>query len=183
MKIEITTEKDNPLRKRKMYWLSAEHPGKETPSRYEILPEVVKKLGAKEDLIVINKIFSERGIAKSAIKVFVYKDKSDILPAMVERQERKVKAFLEKKEKKKEEPAAAPPEEKAPEEGKEGEKPEGEPAEEVASEGEEAAKEGPAAEESGTPEGEAGAEEPGEKPEEAGEEEEPKEQEKPKEEE
>lgn len=173
MKIEILTEKDNPLRNRKRYWLSTEHPGKETPSRYDILPEVVKKLGTKEDLIVIDKIFSERGNAKSAIKVFVYRDKSDILPAMVARQERKVKAFLEKKEKKEEEAAAAIPEEKAPEAGKEGEKPEGEgeaevePTDEAAAEGgEEAAKE-----------------EPAEKTEEAAEEEAPKEQEKPKKEE
>ncbi|MBN2330449.1 MAG: hypothetical protein JXC85_01415 [Candidatus Aenigmarchaeota archaeon] len=141
MKLEIVTEKDNPLRKRKRYWLGAEHPGKETPSRHELLPEVVRKLGTKEELVVIDKIFSERGSAKSAIKVLVYKDKQDILPAMLARQQRKVKAFLEKKEKMKGEQAETPQEEEAAEKGKGDEEPEtgsgsqAEPAEEKDEEG------------------------------------------------
>ncbi len=167
MKIEIVTEKDNPLRKRKCCWLSVEHPGKETPSRYEVLPEVVKKLGAKEELVVIAKIFSERGDAKSAIKVLVYKDKKDILPAMVARQERKVKAHLEKNDKRAEEPAAAPAEEK-PVEGVAEAKPEEAPAEEGG------AKEEPPAEETAASEEEKPAEEADEKkPEESGEDVEP----------
>jgi len=78
MKTEIVSEKENPLMKRKACWLSVEHTGKETPSRNVVLPEVVKKLGSKEELTVIDKIFSERGIAKSRVKVLVYYDKKDM---------------------------------------------------------------------------------------------------------
>ncbi len=140
MKLEIVSEKDNPLRKRKRYWLLAEHAGKETPNRHELMPEVVKKLGSKDGLTVIDKIFSERGSAKSAVKVLVFKDKKDIPAGMLERQERKVKSYLEKKEKKAQEPEPAPeqPKDEAPAEGGEAgegaeeEKPEEESAEEEA---------------------------------------------------
>lgn len=127
MKLEIVSERDNPLMRRREYWLSAEHLGKETPSRHEMLPQIAKKLGSKPELTLTDKIFSERGRAKSRVKVLVYKDKKDIPKEKLERQERKVKSYLEKKagvKKAEEKPAEAP----APE-GKEGEeKPAEEPA-------------------------------------------------------
>lgn len=135
MKLEIISEKDNPLRKRKEYWLSADHADKETPSRHDLLPEVAKKLGSKEELIVLDKIFSERGAAKSRVKVQVYNDKKEVPKEKLERQERKVKEFLEKKEAAKEKPAAAPAEGKAAEEAPAEEKKEEEaPSEEQPSE-------------------------------------------------
>ena len=102
MAIEIISEKDNPLRKRKEYWLLLNHVGKETPSRHDALPEIAKKLGSKEDFTLIDKIFTERGSAKSKIKVMVYSDKKEIPAEKLERHSRKVKSFLEKKQ------AAAP---------------------------------------------------------------------------
>lgn len=108
MKIEVTSEKENPLRKRKEYWLMADHGGKETPSRHDLLPEVAKALKSKEDLTVIDKIFSERGIAKSRVKVMIYGDKKEVPKEKLERQERKVKKFLEKKQAAAAAPAAEP---------------------------------------------------------------------------
>ncbi len=130
MKFDILSEKDNPLLKRKEYRLVAEHPGKETPSRYAIVPEVVKKLGSKEELTVIDKIFSERGSAKSRVKVLIYKDKKDVPKEKLERHEKKVKAYQEKMQGKKSEekkPEAKEEAEKPGEEKKEA--PEGQPAE------------------------------------------------------
>ena len=95
---EVESEKDNPLMKRKQYWLSVEHAGKETPARYELLPEIAKTLKSKPELTLIDKIFSERGGAKSRAKVMVYRDRREIPDAKLERQERKVKSYLEKKE-------------------------------------------------------------------------------------
>ncbi len=148
MKIDKISEKTNPLRKRKEYWLLADHAGKGTPSRHGLISEVAKALGAKEEAMVLDKVFSERGAAKSKVKVHVYSDKKDVPKEKLARHERKVKAFLEKNsakeaEKKEAEAAAAPAEEKIEEP----------PAEEKAEEGE-----APTAEKQGAPAEEAPAE-------------------------
>ena len=109
MKMEKTSEKENPLLKRKEYWLSVDHTGKQTPPRYDILPAVDKSLGAKEETIVISKVFSERGKASSNIKVLVYKDKKDLPKEKLARQERKTKKFLEKKQASEEKPSEEAP--------------------------------------------------------------------------
>jgi ribosomal protein S24E len=147
MKLDVISEKDNPLRKRKEYWLLADHAGEGTPPRHSLLPQVAKELGLKEELIVLDKIFSERGKPSSRLKVLVYSDKLEVPREKTERQQRKVKKFLEKKEKAEAQPAP----EEAPAEGgeKAEEKPE-EPSEEPAPDEE------PPAEE---PEGEKPAEE------------------------
>jgi small subunit ribosomal protein S24e len=183
MKIEVISEKENPLMKRKEYWVMVGHEGKETPSRHGLLPEVAKKLGAKEDVTVLCKVFSERGSAKSRAKIFVYADKKDVPPEKVARQERKAKKFLEKKAaaesaaKEKPEPAAEEKKEEAQPEDEvhAGEKEEGEGAaegggEKVEEESSEEKPEEDASEEKPAEEGkEAGdeAEEEGKKPEEA----------------
>ncbi|MCD6496586.1 MAG: hypothetical protein J7K54_04915 [Candidatus Aenigmarchaeota archaeon] len=96
MKTEIISEKDNPLMKRKEYWLMVDHAGKETPNRHDLLPAIAKKLGSKEDLTLLDKIFTERGAAQSRVKVMVYSKKDDVPAGKLARQERKVKKFLEK---------------------------------------------------------------------------------------
>jgi len=96
MKTEIISEKDNPLMKRKEYWLMVDHAGKETPNRHDLLPAIAKKLGSKEDLTLLDKIFTERGAAQSRVKVMVYSKKDDFPAGKLARQERKVKKFLEK---------------------------------------------------------------------------------------
>ena len=101
MKIETTSVKENPMMKRAEHWLAVDHAGKETPSRHELLPAVAKALKSKAELTLIDKVFSEKGAARSRVKVMVFKDKKDIPAGKLERQERKLKSFLEKKEAKK----------------------------------------------------------------------------------
>ncbi|MBN1896440.1 MAG: hypothetical protein JW789_01800 [Candidatus Aenigmarchaeota archaeon] len=119
MSIEIITEKDNPLRKRKEYWLSADHYGEGTPNRHDLMKAVVKKLATKEELTLLDKIFSERGRAKSRIKVIVYSDRKDVPSEKIERQTRKVSKYLEKHTKKEEAPAEEAPAEENGDDAKE----------------------------------------------------------------
>jgi ribosomal protein S24E len=99
MDIDVISHKENPLMQRKEYWLSVDHDGKETPSRYVLLPEIARKLGCEEGSVVLHKVFSERGLARSRAKVYVYGEKKHIKKEMLERQERKVKKHLEKHKK------------------------------------------------------------------------------------
>ena len=78
MKIEIKEQKKNPLLKREEVSVSIEHPGKATPSRREILPELAKVLKSNEDLIIIDKIFSVHGMNVSEARLLVYKKKDEI---------------------------------------------------------------------------------------------------------
>ena len=106
MKIDITSEKENPLMRRKSYWLRVEHAGKQTPNRHELMPAVLKKLGSKPEETVISKIFSQAGVAGSNVKVVVYEEAKAVPAGANDRQERKVKAHLKKKaEKAGEQPA------------------------------------------------------------------------------
>lgn len=123
MKIEIKKQKKNPLLKREEISVSIEHPGKATPSRREILPELAKVLKSSEDLIIIDKIFSVYGRNVSEARVLAYKKKDEIPKEKLE----KMKGRMTEKKK------AAPAEASAPsaEAAKEGEKPpEGAPKEE-----------------------------------------------------
>ncbi len=127
MKIEIREEKKNPLMKREEVTIRAEHSGKATPSRKDLIKEVATRLKSKEDLIIIDKIFSARGRCQSDITVLVYRKKDDIPKDKLE----KMKRRLEKRKK----PAEEAPAETKPAGG--AEKPaegEGKPAEEAKSE-------------------------------------------------
>jgi ribosomal protein S24E len=99
MDIEVISQKENPLMQRKEYWLSVDHSGKETPSRYALLPEIASKLHCEEGSVVLHKVFSERGLARSRAKVYVYAEKKHVKKEMLARQERKVKKHLDKQKK------------------------------------------------------------------------------------
>jgi len=90
MKTEIDTQKENPLMKRKEFWLKLEHEGKPTPGRKEILPEVAKIVKSKEDLIIIDKIFSFGGRSISKVKVFVYTKTEEMPKDKVEKMQNRV---------------------------------------------------------------------------------------------
>jgi ribosomal protein S24E len=95
MKIETETKKENPLMKREEAWIKVEHEGKPTPPRREILAEVAKHIKAKEDCVIIDKIFTEAGRGASKVRVLVY-PKADAVPkAKLE----KMKSRMEKKSK------------------------------------------------------------------------------------
>lgn len=99
MDIDVISQKENPLMQRKEYWLSVDHEGKETPGRYALLPEIARKLGCEEGSVVLHKVFSERGLARSRAKVYVYVEKKHVKKEMLARQERKVKKHLDKHKK------------------------------------------------------------------------------------
>ena len=101
MEIKIIEHKDNPLLDREEYWIKLGHEGKPTPTRRDILSFVSKELKSKEDLIIIDKIFSSKGEASSKVKVFVYKKKDSIPKYQLEKMKRRMKAKGEKEAKEK----------------------------------------------------------------------------------
>ncbi|UCD07684.1 MAG: hypothetical protein JSW41_01800 [Candidatus Aenigmatarchaeota archaeon] len=123
MKMEILDRKKNPLMKREEIVFSVDHGGKATPARKDLLKEISGKLKVKEDLLIIDKIFSATGKSQSNLKILVYKKKDDIPKGKLE----KMKARMEKKKGKKPKEEAKPVEEVKPAEKKaeaEEEKPE-----------------------------------------------------------
>lgn len=112
--MEIINQKKNPLLKRKEIWFLIEHKGKSTPNRREILSGISKTLKTKEELIIIDKIFSQTGKPASKVKALVYSKKEHIPKPKLEKMERR---FLPvgKRGKKKE---AAEKEVEVPEEAK-----------------------------------------------------------------
>ncbi|MFH2020321.1 MAG: hypothetical protein ABIJ34_02840 [archaeon] len=74
--MEILKERDMKLLSRKRVSLMMGTKG--TPARYDILKEVAKKCGAKEDHIVIKHIYSQFGKPMSKVIVHVYDDKDKI---------------------------------------------------------------------------------------------------------
>jgi ribosomal protein S24E len=137
MSLKIVEKKKNPLLKREEVRALFEHQGKPTPPRKDILPPLEKALGAKKELILIDKIFSIKGKGESKLKVFVYSKKEDIPKDKLEVIQKRMEKAKKAKEKEPEEKPAeeAKPEEEAKEEPpkkekepeekpKEGEKPE-----------------------------------------------------------
>jgi len=141
MSMKISDQKKNPLMKREEVWVSFEHTGKATPTRKDMLTEISKALKSKEELVIIDKIFTDKGVAESKAKVFVYKKKEDIpkdkLDKMQRRMNKKKKGAAATEEAPK---AEAKPEEKK-EEPKTEEKAEKKPAEATKEEAKEAPKE------------------------------------------
>jgi len=135
--------------KRDEHLISLEHKGKATPSRPEIMKDVAKLLKTREELIIVDKIISNKGIQSSKVYVLSYRKKDD----MPEYKLDKMKARMEKAKvkqdaaKEKVPEAPAPKEEAKPEESPAEEKAE-EPKQEEAAETGEHAKE-PAKEEEG----------------------------------
>ena len=77
MKLEITGKKENILLKRDEVSAELQNEGP-TPSRKIITSEAAKKLGIEENLVIVDKISTERGKRSSRAKLLVYKKKEDI---------------------------------------------------------------------------------------------------------
>jgi ribosomal protein S24E len=90
MKSQVLEERDNPMMRRKEYWLLVEHPEQATPSRKDILGSLVRELKAKEDLLIVDKMFSEKGMAATRVKVEVYSKKEDIPRHKIEKSARRL---------------------------------------------------------------------------------------------
>jgi ribosomal protein S24E len=98
MSLRIIEHRKNPLMKRDEVKAVVEHAGKPTPAREEILSSLESVLKTSRDLIFIDKIFTEKGIGHSNLKVFVYGKKEDVHRQELQRAEkRKAKAAGEAK--------------------------------------------------------------------------------------
>ena len=74
MDLKIIETKEQPLLSRKEILAEASFEGA-TPSRKEIAKELSKKVGNKEELLVIKNVYSAYGFKKAEIAAYVYQDK------------------------------------------------------------------------------------------------------------
>jgi ribosomal protein S24E len=110
--MEVINQKKNPLMNREEAWILIDHAGKATPPRKDMITEVAKHFKAKEDEVIIDKIFSEVGKAASRVKVLVY-PKADAIPK-AKLDKMKIRMGLMEKPKKGEKPAGDKPPEQTP---------------------------------------------------------------------
>lgn len=78
MEIEILEEKENQLLNRKELKLNLKHENAATPSKAELMKELVAKYSVPDENIVIDYIHSQKGIGLSTAKVKIYKEKPKV---------------------------------------------------------------------------------------------------------
>lgn len=105
MDLNIIEEKDNKFFKRTEVLFSVKHPKMSTPSKEQLEEELGKKYKKETDFILIDYIFTKKGMNESVVKAKICEEKQ----------------IKEKKEKKpkEEKPEAKPKQEKPKEEPKE----------------------------------------------------------------
>ena len=74
MQLEILEEKDNVLLKRKELKLNIKHPGSPTPKKQDLIKEIATKYSVPEEFVVVNYIFSKKGVQESFAKVKIYQE-------------------------------------------------------------------------------------------------------------
>jgi ribosomal protein S24E len=92
MEFKILEEKENQLLGRKELRLELKHQSASTPKKQDLVKELAAKYSVPEEHVVIDFIFTKKGLAESSAKAKIYKEKPKI-------KEKKVK---EKKEEKNE---------------------------------------------------------------------------------
>jgi small subunit ribosomal protein S24e len=108
MKIEVVTEKENPLLKRKEIIISLDYDGKSTISKADLQKLIAEQFKAGVDSVEITKILSEVGIPKGRGWIKIWNEKKVPIYSEI----KKEKAAKPKEEAKKEEkPKEAPKEE------------------------------------------------------------------------
>jgi len=78
MDFEVLEEKENVFFGRKELQLSIKHPKLATPKKQELVKELSEKYSVPEEQVIIDFIFSKKGIAESIAKVKIYKEKPKI---------------------------------------------------------------------------------------------------------
>ncbi|MBI4009634.1 MAG: hypothetical protein HY361_00365 [Candidatus Aenigmarchaeota archaeon] len=78
MELSIVKEKDNPFLKRKEISLVINHPKAPTPTKAEIIKTVAGSNSVEESQVVIDYIFTKKGISESLIKLKILKEKPRI---------------------------------------------------------------------------------------------------------
>jgi len=79
MKIEITSQKENPLQKRKEVYFTIDHLGETTPGRNAVAEDIAKKMKSQRDCVVIDNIETVYGIGKSKGYAKVYDSKDSAM--------------------------------------------------------------------------------------------------------
>jgi ribosomal protein S24E len=75
MNYNVLDEKQNELLKRKEIKIEIEHLLAATPSKADLLKELATAYSVPEENIVIDYIFTQKGIGKSVAKVKIFKEK------------------------------------------------------------------------------------------------------------
>lgn len=90
MKMEEKGKKKNAPMKRDEVIFSVSHEGKATPSRQELLKQAASKLNVKDELVIVDRIFSSKGRSESEVSLLVYKKKDDIPRGKLEKMNRRM---------------------------------------------------------------------------------------------
>lgn len=96
MNYNVLSEKENELLKRREIKIEIEHLLTSTPSKAELIKELATAYSVPEENIMIDYIFTQKGIGKSLAKIKIFKEKPKV----------KEKKQKEKGEKKSEAPAS-----------------------------------------------------------------------------
>lgn len=75
MQITTIEEKENPFFKRKELMLLLKHDSTSTPAKAELVKMIASQQGVDESQIIIDYIFTKKGISESLAKVKVLKEK------------------------------------------------------------------------------------------------------------
>jgi ribosomal protein S24E len=74
MELEILEEKDNVFLKRKELKINIKHPNLPTPKKQDLIKEIAARYSVPEDHVVVNYIFTKKGIQESIAKVKIYQE-------------------------------------------------------------------------------------------------------------
>ncbi len=77
--MEIVKEKENPFLKRKEITFLMKHPNATTPSKMEVIKAIAGSNSIDESQVVIDYIFTKKGIPESMIKVKLLKEKPKVI--------------------------------------------------------------------------------------------------------
>jgi ribosomal protein S24E len=74
MELEILEEKENVLLKRKEVKINIKHPSSPTPKKQELIKEISSRYSVPEENVVLDYIFTKKGIPESFAKAKIYKE-------------------------------------------------------------------------------------------------------------
>jgi len=75
MDIKILEEKDNKLLERKELKFCVKHEKAATPKKQDLIKELAAKYSVEEDHVVIDYVFTKKGMSLSDVKAKIYKEK------------------------------------------------------------------------------------------------------------
>lgn len=74
MDIEMIEERENALLKRRELKLGIKHPQSPTPKKQDLIKEMAAKYSVPEEHVVVDYIFTKKGIQESMAKVKIYRE-------------------------------------------------------------------------------------------------------------